>query len=147
MVAKYFNLNEKNPIEEFNWFCSEHKINPNVETYLIEDSKQVNIYETSDEELSKEPSKDHSEKDKPENMPFINYKSVIYYQVNKELCTSYGNTRDHSKRNVCMLGLAKLREEYNVDTVEQLKGVYDKIIGSQNDEDKADSDAEIDALF
>lgn len=78
---------------------------------------------------------------------FINYKAVIYFNGGQMLCKSYGSTKEHAKRNVCLLGYAKLKEliesgqaqNENQDGIQQ-----DDMDVMQEDEGFSDEDAEMD---
>jgi len=83
MVAKYFDKIRKNPVEEFNLFASRNNMTPKIETYGIGARKDVNVYDTSDDEEINEFC--YPEAEQPENMPFVNYKCVIIYQGKKIL--------------------------------------------------------------
>ena len=127
--------NEKNPIEEFNSFSNRHGMTPIVKTYSLGESKKYNIYDTSEDEDGEDMKKEDLEDERPDDMPYVNYKSVIFYKGNQILCTSYGNTKEHSKRNACMLGLAKLREEMDKEPDNQDLGVSVEPCSQNNNED------------
>lgn len=108
MVAKYFEKIRKNPIEEFNLFWSSKGLTPRVETYVLGATKERNCYDTDDED-NQDYGYPFSEQ--PKDKPLVNFKCAIIYKGKKQLWKSYGNTKEQAKKNSCILGYAKLREE------------------------------------
>jgi len=148
MVAKYHDKIRKNPAEEFQLFCSSKGLTPRIETYTLGSSKERNWYD-SDENDNQDYG--YPKEEQPKDKPHITYKWAIIHQGRKQLCKSYGNTKEQAKRNACILGYAKLREELKMTgelehSSEDFTHTHDsentQKINEKNDEDE-DSGSEV----
>ena len=93
----------------FNLFWSKNNLTPDIKTYWINDKKEEDYYNTSEDEVENE--NQYLSKEQPKDKPYVNYKCVIIYKGETILCKSYGNTKEQAKKNACLLGFAKIMQE------------------------------------
>ncbi|CAI2369697.1 unnamed protein product [Moneuplotes crassus] len=107
MMAKYFDGIRKNPIEEFNLYCSSKGLVPRIEMFKMGAKQESNPYHSDGDQILGYPPEEQ-----PEGKPLVYYKCAIFVKGKKQLCKSYGNSKEQAKKNACALGFSILKEEF-----------------------------------